>query len=153
MKKPLHHFLLVTALLLFGVSSAIAQSVVTGKIVDENNAPLIGATVVVPGTSQGASTDANGNFTLKLTKPTEFVEATFIGYTSQRLPVQGARTALGVIQLKPDAVTMQDVVITSSIAVARKTPVAVSSITAADIDYKLGSQRSEERRVGKECGS
>ena len=73
MKKPLHHFLLVTALLLFGVSSAIAQSVVTGKIVDENNAPLIGATVVVPGTSQGASTDANGNFTLKLTKPTEFV--------------------------------------------------------------------------------
>lgn len=144
MKKPLHHFLLVTALLLFGVSSAIAQSVVTGKIVDENNAPLIGATVVVPGTSQGASTDANGNFTLKLTKPTEFVEATFIGYTSQRLPVQGARTALGVIQLKPDAVTMQDVVITSSIAVARKTPVAVSSITAADIDYKLGSQEFPE---------
>ena len=56
---------MTAALILFGVSAAVAQSAVTGKIVDETGAPLIGASVTVPGTSQGVSTDVDGNFTLK----------------------------------------------------------------------------------------
>ena len=53
---------MTAALILFGVSAAVAQSAVTGKIVDETGAPLIGASVTVPGTSQGVSTDVDGNF-------------------------------------------------------------------------------------------
>lgn len=41
----------MAAFILIGSSSAIAQSTVIGKVVDENDAPLIGATVIVPGTS------------------------------------------------------------------------------------------------------
>lgn len=145
MRKPLHYFLLVTALTLFGTASAIAQSVVTGKIVDENNAPLIGATIVVPGTSQGTGTDMSGNFSLKLNTPAKTVEISYVGYVTQTRELKGTgRVNLGVIAMKPDAVTLQDVVVTSSIAVARKTPVAVSTVSAADIDYKLGTQEFPE---------
>lgn len=144
MRKPLHYFLLVTALTLFGTASAIAQSVVTGKIVDENNAPLIGATIVVPGTSQGTGTDMSGNFSLKVTAPAKTIEISFVGYVTETREIKGAKTDLGIIAMKPDAVTLQDVVVTSSIAVARKTPVAVSTVSAADIEYKLGTQEFPE---------
>ena len=54
----------MAAFILIGSSSAIAQSTVIGKVVDENDAPLIGATVIVPGTSTSTGTDAAGNFPL-----------------------------------------------------------------------------------------
>lgn len=41
---------------------ASAQTIVTGMVVDENDQPLIGATVVVPETTQGTTTDVGGNF-------------------------------------------------------------------------------------------
>ncbi len=145
MRKTLRHFLLVTALFLFGATSAIAQSVVTGRIVDENGAPLIGATVIVPGTSQGTGTDANGNFTLKVTGDQKTIEINFIGYTTVSRQIKGGgKSDLGLIALTPDAIAMQDVVITQSVAVQRKTPVAVSSLSAADIEYKLGTQEFPE---------
>lgn len=135
---------MTAALILFGVSAAVAQSTVTGKIVDESGAPLIGATIIVPGTSQGAGTDMSGNFSLKVTEPAKAIEISYIGYVTQTKEIKGGKTSLGVITMVPDAVTMDDVVITSSIAVARKTPVAVSTISAADIEYKLGGQEFPE---------
>lgn len=144
MRKTLHKFLLMTALTLFGATSAFAQSVVTGRVVDENDAPLIGATVIVPGTSQGTGTDAGGNFTLRLKEKAEKVEISFVGYLTQTKNIGGGKSNLGTIRLQPDAVTLQDVVISQSIAVQRKTPVAVSTVSAADIDYKLGTQEFPE---------
>lgn len=144
MRKSIQHFLVVTALLLIGASSAVAQSVVSGKIVDENNAPLIGATVVVPGTSAGAGTDVDGNFTLNAPAGAERVEISYVGYKSQTRALTGARTDFGTIQLEPDAVAMADVIVTQSVAVTRKTPVAVSSVSAADIEYRLGGQEFPE---------
>ena len=46
--------------------------------------------------------------------------------------------------MEPDAVMLKDVVITSSVAVARKTPVAVSTITPVFIEEKLGTQEFPE---------
>ncbi len=145
MRKPLRHFLLVAALTAFSAMSATAQSLVTGRIVDENGAPLAGATVIVPGTTLGTGTDANGNFSLKLKGGEKSVEINFIGYTAISRQIKGEGTAdLGLIEMKPDAIAMQDVVISQSMAIQRKTPVAVSSISAADIEYKLGTQEFPE---------
>jgi len=144
MRKPLHYFLLVAALTLFCASSAIAQSVVTGKIIDETGAPLVGATVVVPGTQQGTGTDANGLFSLKVTPSDKSISISFIGYVTVTKELNGAKTNLGTIQMEPDAVTMQDVIVKQSVAVQRKTPVAISSVSADDIGYKLGGQEFPE---------
>ncbi|HIX96733.1 MAG TPA: TonB-dependent receptor [Candidatus Alistipes avistercoris] len=145
MKKPLLHFLLMAAFILIGSSSAIAQSTVIGKVVDENDAPLIGATVIVPGTSTGTGTDAAGNFSLKVDAGTQSVEISFIGYVTETREIKGGgRIDLGTIVLKTDAVTLQDVIVSQSVAVQRKTPVAVSTVTADEITYKLGGQEFPE---------
>ena len=135
----------MAAFILIGSSSAIAQSTVIGKVVDENDAPLIGATVIVPGTSTGTGTDAAGNFSLKVDAGTQSVEISFIGYVTETREIKGgARIDLGTIVLKTDAVTLQDVIVSQSVAVQRKTPVAVSTVTADEITYKLGGQEFPE---------
>lgn len=135
----------MAAFILIGSSSAIAQSTVIGKVVDENDAPLIGATVIVPGTSTGTGTDAAGNFSLKVDAGTQSVEISFIGYVTETREIKGGgRINLGTIVLKTDAVTLQDVIVSQSVAVQRKTPVAVSTVTADEITYKLGGQEFPE---------
>ncbi|MEG2240031.1 MAG: TonB-dependent receptor [Alistipes sp.] len=144
MRKHLQNFLLVVALTLFCASTAVAQSTVKGKIVDENGAPLTGATISIPGTTQGAGTDVNGNFSLKITPKTEAIEISFIGYLTETKEIKGKGGNLGTITLTTDAVTLQDVVITQSLAVQRKTPVALSTVSAEDIQYRLGGQEFPE---------
>ena len=133
---------MTAALILFGVSAAVAQSAVTGKIVDETGAPLIGASVTVPGTSQGVSTDVDGNFTLKT--DAKEIEISYVGYVPTKKPVTGPNARLGIIQMEPDAVALQDVIVMQSVAVQRKTPVAVSTVNAEEISYKLGGQEFPE---------
>lgn len=63
-----------------------------------------------------------------------------MGYKDQKKKItqKGASVDLGAIPMEPDAVMLKDVVITSSIAVARKTPVAVSTVDPVFIEDKIG---------------
>ena len=99
----------------------------------------------MPGTSTGTGTDAAGNFSLKVDAGTQSVEISFIGYVTETREIKGGgRIDLGTIVLKTDAVTLQDVIVSQSVAVQRKTPVAVSTVTADEITYKLGGQEFPE---------
>ena len=137
-------FLLMVGLV-FGFT-AVAQTVVTGKVVDELDQPLIGASILIPGTTQGTSTDVDGSFTIRVGKDASEVLVAFLNYKDQSLKVNNSATKqdLGVIKMEPDAISMQDVVITQSIAVQRKTPVAVSTVSAEEIEYKIGGQEFPE---------
>ena len=56
-------------LLMLGLAATLtvsAQTIVTGTVIDENDQPLIGASVIVPGTAIGTSTDTDGSFRLQL---------------------------------------------------------------------------------------
>ena len=134
----------MTVLTLFGASSAIAQSIVTGKVVDENNVPMVGASVTVPGTSTGTSVEADGSFTLRTSAGAKSVEIAFIGYQTVVREIKGGNVNLGTIELKSDAVSMESVIVTQSLAIQRKTPVAVSTVSAEEIEFKLGSQEFPE---------
>ncbi|MBO5188899.1 MAG: TonB-dependent receptor [Alistipes sp.] len=137
-------FLLMVGLML-GFTAA-AQTVVSGTVLDEYQQPLIGANVLVPGTTQGTTTDVNGTFTLNVGKGVDAVQISFLNYktATHKVNSSASRQNLGTIAMEPDAIKMDDVVITQSIAVQRKTPVAVSTVSAADIEYKLGSQEFPE---------
>ena len=126
--------------------TAQAQTIVSGTVVDEADQPMIGATVIVPGTTQGASTDINGTFSFRAGGDATEVEVSFLNYKTQilKLTASAGQCKLGVIRMEPDAIMMEDVVVSQSVAVQRKTPVAVSTITAADIEYKLGGQEFPE---------
>lgn len=127
-------------------ATAVAQGTVKGKVVDaENNEPLIGATVSVSGTTLGTVTDIDGNFVLKLTSSKATLEFKYLGYQDKTMKLsKSGNIDLGEILLSLAAKSLGDVVITSSIAVARKTPVAVTTLSPEFIEEKLGAQEFPE---------
>lgn len=78
--------LLILACLLTSVALAIAQTTkVTGTIVDETGQPVIGATVLVKGTTTGVVSDPEGKFILHLPEGKSTLVISFIGYEPQEL--------------------------------------------------------------------
>ena len=139
-------FLLLMICLTLGFTAA-AQTIVTGTVVDETDQPLIGAVVTIPGTTLGTATDVNGTFSLQLKKDAgNEIVVEFLNYKSQTIKINAAsaRNNLGVIKMDPDAIALEDVVISQSVAVSRKTPVAVSSVTLQDIEFKISNQEFPE---------
>ena len=145
MKKHLIHFLLVAVLSVFS-AAAFAQTTVRGQLVDsETGEPLVGAAVMVEGTSQGTVTDIDGYFKQGVAQGGTLVFK-YVGFKDlkKKITQKGASVDLGVIKMDPDAVMLADVTITSSVAVARKTPVAVSTVDPVFIEDRLGSQEFPE---------
>ncbi len=138
------------ALALFLTSAAIfAQGTVTGTVIDsEMDGPLPGATVILTGTNVGTTSDFDGNFSLKVNKASGTISVSFVGYETKTIEFSvsnGATQDLGDIVLSPDADALDEIVITTfSLAIDRKTPVAVSTINAAEIETKLGNQEFPE---------
>ena len=70
--------------------SVAAQSTITGTIVDASQqAPLPGATIVEKGTSNGVSTDFDGNFTLNTKNSSGEIEVSYVGFVSTTIPFSG----------------------------------------------------------------
>lgn len=97
------------AFLLIGISLAIAQAVqVTGLVVSaEDNMPVVGASVLVKGTSNGTITDIDGKFTLKVDKGAK-LEISYIGMKSQTVT---AKNNMKVV-LESDTEVLDEVVVT-----------------------------------------
>jgi hypothetical protein len=145
MKKALFSIVLLAVFSLFSLAT-IAQGTIKGVVVDaETNEALIGASVVLEGTTTGTVTDIDGAFTLSVATGDQKVQVSYIGYTTQTLNVKvSGETNMGEILLKPDAVGINEVMVLASVAVQRKTPVAVSSIEPQQIAEKLGTQEYPE---------
>lgn len=139
-------YYLLTLMLLFTVCT-FAQQTVTGTVVDESTSePIIGGAVVVKGTTTGTVTDIDGKFSIKLTNEQKDLQISYLGYVTKDVVVEStaSKTDLGTITLSPDVKALEDVTITSSVAISRKTPVAMSSLTGAFIEEKLGTQEFPE---------
>lgn len=85
--------------------------VLKGQVTDAKGEPIIGATVLEVGTTNGSVTDFDGNFTLNLSKNTTKVEISYIGYKKEVLEVK-AGTPLKVA-LKEDTEVLDEVVVTA----------------------------------------
>ena len=123
-------------LLLFCISSgmAFAQTRITGTVVDEKGDPIIGASVLVQGTSIGSSSDVNGKFTVNAPTHAKNLVVSSIGYLKQVVPIND-RTQISVV-LKEDAKTLQDVEITAEFGlkrVARAVGSSVQNVKASEI--------------------
>lgn len=140
--KKITQFLLLTVAMLF--SATIFAQTVSGTIVEAgSNVPLPGANVIEKGTSNGVTSDFDGNFSLNVSSSSGEIEISFVGYNSKTITFSGD-TDLGVIELESSQFGLEEVLVMASVAVDRKTPVAVSTIKSADIELKLGSQEFPE---------
>ena len=90
-------------------SAAWAQNTVKGTVVDESGEPVIGATVMVEGTTTGASTDINGKFSISA-KVGSQLEVSFLGMETQLVPVTASTAPLNIV-LKNEAERLDEVVV------------------------------------------
>ena len=124
--------------------TSFAQGTVTGTVVDlEMGTPLPGANIKVVGSSAGTVTDFDGNFSLDVQTESGIIQVSFVGYKNGRVPFSvknGNTVNLGKIQLQTDANALSEVVIVGSGVIDleedRRTPIAVSTITQAEIQQK-----------------
>ncbi|MEL7161777.1 MAG: carboxypeptidase-like regulatory domain-containing protein, partial [Bacteroidota bacterium] len=105
---PLTSTLLLFFLLLT-TTALSAQNRVSGKVVDEDDTPLIGVTVLQTGTTNGTVTDLDGNYTLGLIDGERSIRFSYTGFTTQVVEA-GNQTVLNV-SLAPDAETLEEVVV------------------------------------------
>lgn len=114
------HFVAVIALCVVMPFAASAQNagqdgnVVSGTVLDATGYPVIGAAVLVKGTTQGASTDIDGKFTFELpagTSAESVLEVSCLGYKTVELPLGDRR--IFDITLEDDAILMEGTVVTA----------------------------------------
>ena len=102
----------ILLLLLLSLTSMVSaqQFTLTGSVVDKNNEPIIGASVLIKGTNNGIITDLDGNFTLKNVSKGNVISISYIGYQSQNITINGAQKPL-IITLNEDTKTLDEVVV------------------------------------------
>ncbi len=109
-KKILKIFLLQTFLFLFSFLSIHAQNItVTGNVSDAEGLPLIGASVLVKGTSTGTVTDLDGNYTLEAPSDGTLVYS-YTGYATTEEAVNG-RSTISIV-METDVAALSEVVVT-----------------------------------------
>jgi len=115
------------------VSANSATSIVTGRVVDEQGEPVIGASIVEVGTTRGTSTDVDGNFSFKAS-PNAKLQVSFIGYKTQEL-----RASNGMrVVLAEDNAKLDEIVVVGY-GTQRKANLT-GAVSTVDVDKVLGSK-------------
>ena len=132
--KPFFKIVLMVVALMTGVT-AFAQNVVTGTVEDADG-PLIGASVLVKGTTVGTITDFDGNFSIEANIGDE-LEFSYMGYTSQTIQVTG--NTINVTMSENTEVLSEVVVTAMGIKRDRKA-----------LGYEVGEVKGDELTKAKE---
>jgi len=94
--------------MLFSVITLLAQRTITGKVSDDQGEPLIGASILVKGTTTGTVTDVDGQYTLEVPTDATTLVFSYTGFDPQEITI-GASNVIDVTMTA--GVTLQDVVV------------------------------------------
>lgn len=145
----LRPMLFVAAFVLM-LSSAFAQITVNGTITSEDQQPLIGATVLVKGTTTGAVTDLDGKFTVQVPDQNAVLVIGYTGFAEQQITV-GTQTQLNIV-LKVDIQRLNELVVVGY-GSQKKRDVTGSVTNISEKDFIKGNIATPEQLVnGKIAG-
>ncbi|MEZ4987808.1 MAG: SusC/RagA family TonB-linked outer membrane protein [Saprospiraceae bacterium] len=122
--------------LLLACSSALAQQTVKGTVVDTDGLPLIGATVLIDGTSNGTATDVDGMYELNVSDKDAVLIFTYTGYKKVEETV-GTRTVIDVV-MESDAQVLDKVVV-----------IGYGSVQKSDITGAVASLKPTTEQVNQ----
>jgi iron complex outermembrane receptor protein len=146
MNLKLKAVLLLFLLPFFG----IAQSVITGTVLESNGLPTLGASVSVKGTSNGTSSDFNGAYTLTNVPDGAVIVFSYIGYTTQEIPFTGQNTIN--ITLQEDT-SQLDTVVLIGYGSTKKENVTAAQTTVNNEEFNKGAITSPGQLLaGKVAG-
>ena len=124
----------LTCLLLTSASAFAQTKTVTGTVTDAANEPLIGASVLVQGTSTGTITDMDGKYSISVT-PDDVLAFSYVGMTSQSVKV-GAQTVINVTLKEDSQVLAETVVIGYGSAKKRDLTGSITNIKGEELANK-----------------
>ncbi|MBQ6747893.1 MAG: TonB-dependent receptor [Paludibacteraceae bacterium] len=141
---------LITVLFaIFSAALVTAQTQVSGVVIDaKTGEPVIGASVLIQGTTVGTVTDYDGKFLLDVPDKKSLLEVSYLGYVSQTLAASDAQRVL----LKEDTQALEEVVVVGY-GTQKKSVVtaAISKVTAEDLE-NIVPTRIDNMLKGKASG-
>lgn len=148
MKKRLFNLIFFFIL---SISLTAQDGIIRGQILDDDNAEeMIGVSVVIDGTTIGASTDLDGKFEIKTAPGNYSLRISYISYQTillQDIKVEAGKTnVLGVIRLKEDAELIDEVVVTAK--VIRNTETALMTLKRKSANLIDGISAANFKKIG-----
>ena len=128
MKKKL---LLILSMALFTIGSIFAQRTIVGSVKDDKGEPMVGASVVVKGTTTGTITDVDGKFKLDVSKDASVLSVSFVGYNNLEVPITGNQLE---ITMSANKILTEFVVVGYGIQSQKDRVSSVSKIDGKDLD-------------------
>ncbi len=134
-------FLAIMMIALSQVMMAQNKTII-GTIVDSETKESVSGAVITMGDHKVYS-DIDGRFSIPAEDGNNDITVTYVGYKPITINVSKERN-LGIVEMKMDTRVLPDAIITSQLAVPRKTPVAVSNVLASQIEERLGNEEFVE---------
>ena len=111
---------------------AIVSRTVKGVVTDENGNPIVGATVVLKGSTIGAATNLNGEYTIDIQQNNATLVFSLIGYNRVEVALSDSQT-LANVTLKAEAIAMDDIVVVGyGVQNKRDVTTSIASIKSED---------------------
>ena len=145
-------FVLIAFLLQISTVSAQQENKITGTILDsKTKEPIVGAVVVVKGTSQGTATNEKGSFSIQVKKLPALLVVSSIGYENQRINAYGSEPVN--LLLKENVRRLDEVVITGYSTQERKSiSGSITTLNAAETIKNLPTAGINQLLQGKATG-
>ena len=125
--KNIRHFIILSILTI--THGLFAQNSVSGSVLDENNQPIPSVSVIEKGTSNGTSSNFDGNFTIQV-EPGSSLVFSSIGYISQEILV--AQDQEIIVNLSSDIMGLDEVIVTTGYGSQKKTSISGSVVTLSN---------------------
>lgn len=132
---------LTCALLALCQLYAQGERTIRGMVVNEQNEPLVGVAILLSGTTQGTTTDVDGQFRLVINKSTNAntIEVSYVGMKSKTVSIASYNQPLRIVLLE-DAKLLEDVVVTGYQTVSKERATgAFGTISSAKLENKLSA--------------
>ena len=131
------------------VAGGMSAQNITGNVTDSSGEPIIGATILETGTSNGTITDLDGNFTLSNVKGNE-ITVSYIGMKTQNVNIAGKSTVN--IVLEDESTTLNDVVVIGYGTVRKKDLTGSVASISSDKIANIPVSNVGEAMTGKLAG-
>ena len=136
--------LCVLSLFLPLLSQAQATRTVSGKVTDAQTTGLPGVTIIVPGTTVGTSSGADGSFTLQVPDAATTLSFSFVGYSAQQVNIAGKSSVQ--VTMREDSQQLNDVVVVGY-GTARKQDLTGAVAVLGEKDFNRGVFTSPDQLI------
>lgn len=153
MKKLYQKLVFTITLVSCCIVLGISQYDVSGTVTDQNGEAVIGASVLVKGTTIGTTTNLDGGFTLSIPTQNSELEVSYLGYRTQTVATDSDNSNYSIV-MSEDVNQLDEVVITGLASSVKRTNLAnaVASISAEELTGVTSQQTVDGALYGKMTG-